>query len=155
MKHDIIFLDIDGVLATDDSAELPRHETFAYPFDRDCVAVFNEILSITGAEIVLSSDWKLIYNNDLGILDELFKHNGVIKSPIATTEDLGMRHFEITSYLQENSAQINRFLILDDLQLKIHSLNFVRCNSKHGIKENGIKNKCLTILQGDKSKNSS
>lgn len=148
MKHDIIFLDIDGVLATDESSRLPEHETFAYPFDKDCVTVFNEILSITDAKIVLSSDWKLTYNSDLKILDELFKHNGVIKSPIATTPDLGFRHFEITSYLQENSDQINRFLILDDLQLKIHSLHFVRCNSKDGIKGNGIKERCLAILQG-------
>ncbi len=56
--NNIILLDIDGVLATEESAHQPNHELFAYPFDKECVIVFNEVLKETDAEIVLSSDWR-------------------------------------------------------------------------------------------------
>lgn len=152
MKLDIIILDIDGVLATEESSTLPWHEQFAYPFDKDCVAVFNDILSLTGAEIVLSSDWKISYSDNLAELHQLFKHNGIIKAPIGTTPDLGgKRNKEIASYLHKNAPSIYRFLILDDIMLTVHPMRFVHCNINHGLKQPGIKERCLQILQTDQS----
>ncbi len=138
----IIILDIDGVIATEECSQKPNHELFAYPFDKDCVAIFNEILLKTNAEIVLSSDWRLMYNNDIILLDELFKHNGVIKSPRDVTPNFGRnREKEIASYLEKNIDKINKFVILDDADLKIFPNNFVRCNIIEGIKGLGIKEK--------------
>ena len=67
MKY--IFLDIDGVLACDaqmytnakkfqKKREWAKELNVLYPFDPICVKVLNEILEATGAEIILSSDWK-------------------------------------------------------------------------------------------------
>lgn len=136
----IIILDIDGVLATDECSHKENHDLFAYPFDKECVSIFNELLLKTNAEIVLSSDWRLMYNNDLEMLDGLFKHNGVIKSPKDVTSNYGRdREKEIVSYLEKNVDNINKFAILDDTDLKIFPSNFVRCNINEGIKEKGIK----------------
>ena len=39
----VILLDIDGVLATEETSRLPVHQLYAYPFDKECVNVFNMI----------------------------------------------------------------------------------------------------------------
>lgn len=143
-----IFLDIDGVLATEEDSTLPQHEQFAYPWDKECVTIFNELLTETDADIVLSSDWKTSYSSDLALLDQLFKHNGILKSPVAVTADLGgKRGKEIASYVYKNN--INHFLILDDRKITVHSLRFVQCNINIGLKQQGLKEKCLAILQSD------
>lgn len=128
----LIILDIDGVLATEETSKLPAHELYAYPFDKACVKIFNEILEETKAEIILSSDWRLMYNNDLDTLDEVFKHNGVIKSPIDITRNLGDRGKDILDYIEKNIYRIKQFVILDDLDLKVYPDNFVRCNINQG-----------------------
>ena len=139
----VIFLDIDGVLATEESSEQPNHELYAYPFDKDCVNIFNDILLETGAEIVLSSDWRLMYQ-DIKTLDLLFKHNGIIRSPVDVTGDLSSRAKEIESYVKVN--RVSSFVILDDADLKIFPDRFVRCNMNEGIKQHGIEKKIKSIL---------
>lgn len=143
----LILLDIDGVLATETCSHMPNHEIFAYPFDLECVNIFNEILLETNAQIVLSSDWRLMYNNDLQLLDELFKHNGIVRSPIDITPNIGRnREIEIDSYIKSNLDRISRFAILDDSDLQIYLSNFVKCNINLGIKEFGIKEKIKAIF---------
>jgi len=65
----ILFLDLDGVLATDASCRLPRipfPDDFHIPFndgwtrlDSECVDRLNQIVNSTNAKIVLSSSWRL------------------------------------------------------------------------------------------------
>ena len=85
-----IFLDLDGVLCTFNEYMRPtskfwqKHKEakelrLPYQFNSKCVKVFNEILIITDADIVLSSDWRTHWN--LQELDNIFKYNKVIKSP--------------------------------------------------------------------------
>lgn len=138
-----IFLDIDGVLATDECSYKPEHELYAYPFDKECVRLFNEILLETDAQIILSSDWRLMYH-ELETLDLLFKHNGIIKSPIDVTPNLSNRSLEIETYIREK--QIKSFVILDDMDLKVFPDRFIRCNINEGIKEAGVKEKIIAIL---------
>jgi hypothetical protein len=143
----LIILDIDGVLATEEDSFKPNHDLYAYPFDAKCVQIFNEILEITNAQIVLSSDWRLMYNNDLEMLDELFKFNGIIRSPIDVTPNLGRnRDEEIKNYFNKNSNRIKQFVILDDSDLRIYPDNFVRCYINEGLKQLGIKERILSIL---------
>ncbi len=139
-----IFLDIDGVLATDECSYKPNHELYAYPFHKDCVNIFNEILLETNAEIILTSDWRLMFQ-DLETLDLLFKHNGIIKSPIGVTGDLSSRAKEIEAYIEVN--EVSSFVIIDDMDLKIFPDRFVRCNMEEGIKQVGIKEKIKAVLQ--------
>lgn len=129
-----IFLDIDGVLASEESSNTDKslwYNEFAYPFDSVCVHYLNEILNKSDADIILTSDWRKVY--DLDELDLIFKFNKVIKSPVSVTKSVGDRNREIELYIQENS--IDNFCILDDMELETFSGKFVRCISKSGITE--------------------
>jgi hypothetical protein len=89
-----IFLDIDGVLATNKQFSRNREKfkhnykwaeeyDVPYPYDEGCVKILNEIVESTGAQIVLSSDWKLHYN--LGTMGKIFEANGIKTNPVDTT----------------------------------------------------------------------
>ena len=105
-------------------------------FNKKAIAILNEILEKTGAEIVVSSDWKRWANvEEMG---EYYEQQGIIKKPIAFTKKVG----ECTNYNphtfqwspkwmleQERSLEINQFLIdhpeithwvaIDDLNMGI------------------------------------
>jgi hypothetical protein len=163
----IIFLDIDGVLATHkqymrnrkkfwDKNELAKDLKIPYPFDPKCVKVFNEILEETGAQIVLSSDWK--YHWDLENLDKIFKFNSVNKSPIDITvkEDISMgnltknRAYQIGEFIQRN--ELTNYVVIDDLNISNYMEitndqdKFVLTNDFEGIKQMSIKEKIIKIL---------
>ncbi len=141
MSIKTIFLDIDGVLVLNESGE--PHPEHAHPFDKECVAALNEILNETNAIIVLSSTWKKVW--DLKRLDFIFKFNGVVKSPLDVTEDFNNREKEITDYVQRKN--VSDFVILDDLPLDIFPKNFVKCSMNEGLKEEGLKERAITILK--------
>lgn len=132
-----IFLDIDGVLTTisesmdTDNLLYWKDNSWAknlnvhYPFNEDCVKILNDILKETGAEIILSSDWRK--HRTLEQLDIIFKNNGVIKSPIDITPNYRnnysnfeyARSVEIVHYIVENTIDINNIVVLDDLNLEM------------------------------------
>ena len=61
MATKIIFLDIDGVLCTDEYIQalpigLPWRDAYGDIFDPKCVAALKRIIDETGADIVVSSD---------------------------------------------------------------------------------------------------
>lgn len=168
MKNKVIFLDIDGVLATNaqyfmNSTKFKKKNKWAeelrvqYPFDKGCVKIFNEILELTDAEIILSSSWRIIYN--LEELDIIFKKNDVIKSPVDITPNnfvssdmTKTRAAEIESYLMEN--EVGRYVVIDDLpvgkymQLTNDDDKFVKTIDSEGLKQLGVKNKIIKILNG-------
>ncbi len=172
MDKAIIFLDIDGVLATH-KQYMMNHTRFhynyewaselgvPYPYDEKCVKVFNEILEKTDADIVLSSDWRLRWN--LKQLDKIFKSNNIIKSPIDVTEHFpysGLqlerwRAGEIDSYI--NKHDIKNWVIVDDLNMKPFFPNdvtrvFVTTDSE-GIKKSSIKDKIIKKLNSYETNN--
>lgn len=137
-------------------------------FDKKAVLILNEVLQETGAEIVVSSDWKL--HADLEGLGEYYESQGIIKKPIATTPNLydfdegvaGLYHWkgwkekerilEIQKYL-ELHPEITHWVAIDDLNMSPeynqgHGLkNFVLTpRSNEGIKQSEIKNKLLEYL---------
>lgn len=161
----IIFLDIDGVISTRGCWGKGNHNKWnAYMFDPKCVAVLNYILIATGAEIILSSDWRHHYT--LTEIREIFCHNGVIKGPIGFTPshktnamDLeGGRSGEINAWLQlHNWKEDLKWVAIDDLNMHekfdeqgertTGVKNFVHCpNDQAGIKGHGIKDKILEFL---------
>jgi len=159
----VIFLDIDGVLATTEEFYMSRNYrdynstarrlSIPYPFNQGCVQIFNEILEKTGAEIVLSSDWRLYW--DIGDLDEIFKFNLVSKSPKTCTlrnkRKLSSSHeddrsWQISQYLEKHSGKIKSWVAIDDLRLLGLNENFVLTNINEGLKEIGIKERIIDIL---------
>jgi hypothetical protein len=171
----IIFLDIDGVIATSQCWGKGNDNKWgAYMFDPKCVAVLNFILKETGAEIVLSSDWRFHYT--LFEMNEIFAHNGIIKGPIGFTPSSksytamnleGGRSDEIHSWLKlhchkyggEDRKYDLKWVAIDDLDMseKFGDIsgnyqtglsNFVHCpRVMEGIKQTGVKEKILKFLE--------
>lgn len=63
-------------------------------FDEKAVKVLNSILEETGAEIVVSSDWR--FHATLDELGDYYESQGIIKRPIAVTEE-----FHYTNWVEE------------------------------------------------------
>ena len=102
----VIFLDHDGVicLSTEWGGRYKKREKWdgqklsmtpleiplEYRFDnfnQKAVKILNQILEETGAEIVVSSDWKRWATvEEMG---EYYESKGIIKKPIAFTPNLG------------------------------------------------------------------
>jgi hypothetical protein len=141
-------------------------------FDKKAIKILNEILEETGAEIVVSSDWKLYAT--LEELGEYYEEQGIIKKPIALTDNLKdctvhgdnfmwstmwdseqMRTIEIKQYLHDH-PEVTHWVAIDDLNMgKIGEPwkdlwaidNFVLTpKSNEGIKQLGIKEKILNYL---------
>ena len=159
-----VFLDIDGVLTTTyeyfqsvknfwEKYEFARDIGMQYRFNEKCVKVLNRILKITDADIVLTSDWKEHY--DLQTLDNIFKFNKVVKSPIDVTDVYSktlqelekFRGSEINDYIYKKN--ITNYVIIDDLELSpfVSKDKFVRTINREGIKQSNIKEKIIKILQ--------
>ena len=190
----IIFLDNDGVICLQDNwggrskkkktwstenliseydssmieeSKYPVHVRFD-DFNKKAIGVLNEILEETGAEIVVSSDWKLYATvEELG---EYYIHQGISKKPINRTLNMDefdsdganlfnwkgwrarMRIVEIKQYLKDH-PEITHWVAVDDMDMSPdanqgHGLsNFVLTpRSKEGIKQSGIKEKIIKYL---------
>jgi hypothetical protein len=140
-------------------------------FDKKAISCLNEILEKSGAEIVVSSDWKNWANvEEMG---EYYEQQGIIKKPIAFTPDLGQctwydemnftflanwdreisRAIEIQQYLRNNPT-ITHWVAIDDLNMGKDEVwkdwaldNFVLTpRSNEGIKQSGIQEKILRFL---------
>ena len=154
----ILFLDIDGVMCTTSCYGKGMHNKWeAYMFDPKAVAVLNFILQETGAEIILSSDWRRSYT--LQEMREIFAHNFVFKGPIGFTTSLKSysginletgRSEEIKNWLEHHAWKNDiKWVAIDDIDMsQFLGDNFVRCpNEQEGIKRTGIKEKILEILK--------
>ena len=159
----IIFLDHDGVICLDNNwgsrkkkqdkwggrklsmslREIPLEYRFDN-FDKKAIDVLNEILETTGAEIVVSSDWKAWASIEQ--MGEYYEMQGIIKKPISYTKNLGQcsfqdtksfiwsstydleqsRYVEITQYLMDH-PEITHWVSVDDLHMGRHVEN-----SKYG-----------------------
>ena len=189
----LIFLDHDGVIclsnnwggrtkkfakyrsANPDTSKVIKDApvTFRFDdFDKKAIKILNKILEETGAEIVVSSDWKLYAT--LEELGEYYEEQGIIKKPIALTDNLKdctvhgddfiwstmwdseqMRTIEIKQYLHDH-PEVTHWVAIDDLNMgKIGEPwkdlwaidNFVLTpKSNEGIKQLGIKEKILNYL---------
>ena len=192
----VIYLDHDGVIclsnnwggrtkkwtkyrsSNPDSSKELKHAPVSVRFDNfdiKAVKILNEILEETGAEIVVSSDWKL--HATLEELGEYYEQQGIIKKPIALTPNLGQctwyhemiwmwsprwelemtRVIEIKQYLHDH-PEITHWVSIDDLNMgkngedwKDWGLdNFVLTpKSSEGIKQSGVKEKVLKFLKDE------
>ena len=189
----LIFLDHDGVIclsnnwggrtkkfakyrsANPDTSKVIKDAPVSFrfdDFDKKAIKILNKILEETGAEIVVSSDWKLYAT--LEELGEYYEDQGIIKKPIALTDNLKdctvhgdnfmwsamwdseqMRTIEIKQYLHDH-PEVTHWVVIDDLNMgKIGEPwkdlwaidNFVLTpKSNEGIKQLGIKEKILNYL---------
>ena len=167
----IIFLDHDGVICCTKQFGTRRSKKSREKgeiFDKFCpkaIKVLNEVLEKTDAEIVVTSSWRT--HCDLPYMQNLYIERGIIKQPIAFTEDMenvwdsnddfneykdyykissGIRIKEIKTWLSKN-PNVKNWVVIDDLDMKKLGRNFVLCPSEdEGIKRAGIKQRIIEIL---------
>ena len=147
------------------------HVPIAIRFDDfnkvDAVRVLNDILLESGADIIVSSDWRL--HCTLEEMQDFYKQMGVIKAPIGMTELYShtddfdrkgytledQRSIEIEKYI--NLHKPDKWVAIDDMDLsekfgdisgnKISGLkNFVKCKPSEGLKKLGMKKKIMQFL---------
>jgi hypothetical protein len=151
----VIFLDNDGVICLSENwgsrrkkqikegrtmgayeKDLPIHLRLDN-FDKKAVKVLNQILETTGAEIVISSDWR--FHGTLEELGDYYISQGIMKKPIAVTDmfkdifprewsalrfraDLELeRYMEINHWLQ-NHPEVTYWVAVDDLNMSVDFL---------------------------------
>lgn len=157
----VIFLDIDGVIATNREWNMSRNAKSyikkydVYPFNPKCVKILNEILEEHNPVIVISSDWRLFYN--MAEIADIFYLNGVKYPPRLETKNLYKEHGsldlgytrgkEIQLFLEEN--KVDKFVVIDDINMeKYFGDNFIHCTSDfEGIKKSSLKEKILNKLK--------
>jgi hypothetical protein len=183
-----LFLDHDGVIClgsefgsrfkkqkrsvgqTIADGSIPVMERFDN-FNGKAIKVLNEILEKTGAEIIVSSDWKRWASlEELGLF---YEEQGIIKKPIALTPKLSdfdeysealfhykgwyerARILEIEHWLKNNPVE--SWVAVDDMQLGEYInidgstngglKNFVHTPRLYeGIKQSGVKEKIIKFL---------
>jgi hypothetical protein len=162
----IIFLDIDGVICLsrewgsrmrkikrweleggeDEPPVIIRFDNF----NKMAIDVLNDIILTSGADIVISSDWRLYATLDE--MKDLFYQFGVIKSPIDFTPELqtvtkraDIRVDEINLWLS-NHPEVTNWVAIDDLDLSELD-NFVKTREREGLKQCNISNKILKFLK--------
>lgn len=129
----VIFLDNDGVIclannwgsrfkkreAVDRNPHLDSNlQSVEYrfdDFDEKAIKVLNEILEETGAEIVVSSDWR--HHATLKELGEYYLSQGIIKAPIAVTS--------LTEYIDPELWKILRYRADIELERSIEINNWI------------------------------
>lgn len=186
----VIFLDHDGVICLSSEWGSRFRKTKAYSnhnpggeknvpvefrfdsFNRKAIATLNAILEKTGAEIVVSSDWKgLCTVEEMG---DYYEIQGIAKRPIDFTGNVidnekitwhrawdleGTRSLEIKEWLG-NHPEVTHWVAVDDLNMAKIGLdysirfehewgldNFVHTTrASEGIKQCGIKEKIIAFL---------
>ena len=143
----VLFLDHQGVMRLDEHPSPGK----LISFDKECVNVLNSILIETNAEIVVSSDWKRWVS--LQEMGDFYISQGVIKKPLAYTHKKenyikeilnAQRAAEILDWLLENNVQ--KWIAIDDLNMKEYLTNFVFSEGDRGIKGIGVKDEILNFL---------
>ena len=165
----LIFLDIDGVLNSDVYMETPFYQdevkshgindykSYAVVLrahhthlDPSAVQLLNQLVKDSGAEVILSSTWRLRYS--LEEMNDMLKKRGATFQIIGTTPSIKRqgtkRGSEVSLFLSKLEEQPESFVILDDIdQFPHHRANFVRTPEKTGLTKEYVE-KALKILNG-------
>jgi hypothetical protein len=121
----VIFLDIDGVIATNESYNrarkiwgwnqaAPSRTHLLALLDRDRVALLNEITTATGADIILSSTWRNPENIGGHDAISILQEAGVAGNIIGKTPRASTRGAEIAAEIVNRGLGPEDYVILDD-----------------------------------------
>lgn len=165
----VIFLDIDGVLNTkywyrQMDRNTPKDE-YGYTFDPDSVANLVKIIEKTGAEIVISSSWKLM---GLSELRKMWKDRKLPGEIIDITPDymddelllnadlndadldhLDIRGYEINGWLTLHGKDVSHYVIIDDMDdiLTEQRSHLIQTDPDVGITKDDVE-KAISLLNG-------
>ena len=145
----VIFLDIDGVLNSEKFLKNNPNQAI----DKNSVSILKNIVDKTGAVIIMSSGWRLWFDDNMmpedgysqclyDILSE-FDIKLFGRTPDFSTEEIRTRKTfshvkakEITAWLNEHEI-VDKYVVIDDLDLKNEEINshLIRTNVQVGITE--------------------
>lgn len=115
----VIFLDFDGVLNSDElfnanPARGHRIGLWYEQLDPFAVARLNTIVALTGAEVVVSSSWRYVYN--IEGLQSTLNDAGFVGTVVDVTPKRPDSHrgAEINDWLDAQSKRPEAFVLLDD-----------------------------------------
>lgn len=114
-------------------------------WNRQCIFNLNKILEETNSEIILTSTWRIAKN--MNQLNEIFKNQEIIKSPIDITIIGDSRGLEIQEWLSKNI--ITNFVIIDDKDediSKYYKNNFFKISSNKSLKDEKIVNDIINFF---------
>lgn len=144
----IVFLDIDGCLNNHD-----RMLTLYCGIHKDKIDLLNQIIERTGCKIVISSAWRyMIHMGEMtyrGFEYMLVTHglmyNNTIIGATRTDQVLYERELQIKDWLARTEHKIDRWVVVDDLNLNIE--NLVKTNGEVGLTQDNV-NEVVRILNG-------
>ena len=151
----ILFLDFDGVVSTFEKG---------WRLDEEKLLLLKEIIDKTNAKIVVSSSWKVGYNNVDKFIEtlggrrksETIKNNGNMfwfcNNIYDITDSNGSwRGDEIQRWIDGHKEEIETYVILDDdSDMRENQLfNFVQTDGYEGITSREVK-LCIKILNNER-----
>ncbi|MCR4852660.1 MAG: hypothetical protein K5893_03620 [Prevotella sp.] len=117
----IIFLDFDGVMDTAyygiilHKNDMPEHDKYGVVFDPDCIQNLKYIINQTGANIVVTSTWKVFMSyQDILKMWEDRKLPGFVTDVTPTPVGNHKKGDEIDLWLKECGEECG-YVIIDDL----------------------------------------
>ena len=127
----LIFLDIDGVIATDHTYRLWRGDNCPHTFaghlgliDSSILASINAIAVKADAGIVVTSTWRDPAQNAGHSVDDILRaagltvpiigHTPMLPKPEDMWSRLRHRGFEINAYVVANQLPLDSFIVFDD-----------------------------------------
>lgn len=156
----IVFLDFDGVLnsrkyfnslANKEEDERLVLVTTDQQLDPKAVELVNQLVERTGAQVVISSSWRILHALDEETntgkierpsLNTILKNAGARFKAVGTTprtyEDRGIEIQLYLDYLKSKGEEVEAFVILDDDSDMAHFLNtkhFVKTAFEYGFTE--------------------
>jgi hypothetical protein len=145
----VIFLDIDGVLNSEKFLKNNHGEAI----DRINVSILKNVIDKTGAVVVMSSAWRLWFDDNMmpregysQNLHDILSEFGIKlfgKTPDFSTDEIRINKTfshvkakEIIAWLNENQS-VDKYAVIDDLDLRNEEVNahLVRTNGQVGITE--------------------
>ena len=108
-RNNIIFLDIDGVLAS--YLKMKHIDEYGPAFIDYSVSTLNKLIEKTNSDICISSSWRV--GRTIEDLQELLTARGVKCNVVGKTDKSVDRGVEILNWLYGNS-QYNEYIIIDD-----------------------------------------
>lgn len=120
----VIFLDIDGVLNTN---QVHNPRGFPYVVEDRLVDRFNRLVERTSARVVLMSTWRL---DPIGLLAA--KHFRITFSDVTPDMPDGARSAEILAWLKAH-PEVERFVVLDDTDDGFETLPFFQTSMDDGL----------------------
>lgn len=119
---DVLFLDIDGVLNSEEYyMSLSQEHMRNMPIDRNCVGRLKKIIDETSAHIVLTSSWRGGWDKEPAklmeegrILNAVFGEFGLTIYDKTPVSHRGRRPEEIRLWMDSCGQKIHRYVIIDD-----------------------------------------